>query len=72
MVVISQILKVSLKRHSGFIMSPPPGGGNIFVVVGVVVCVIPCEHDNFWCVLNFTFKLEPYIDHKKVSEEFKN
>ena len=38
----------------------------------VIVCVIPCEHDNFWDVLNFTFKLERYIDHIKVSEEFEN
>ena len=60
-------------------MSPPPPTwgrhivfGSVIIVVGVVVCVIPCEYDNFWGVLNFTFKLEPYFDHIKVSVEFEN
>ena len=54
-------------------MSPPPDRGRhiVFgsVVVCVVVCVIPCEHDNFWGVLNFIFKLEPGINH---IDEFEN
>ena len=57
-------------------MSPPPTGGrhivfgSVVVIIGVVVvCVIPCQHDNFWGVLNFTFKLEPCIDHIKASDE---
>ena len=33
-------------------------------------CVIPCEHDNL-THLNFAFKLEPCLDHVKVSEELK-
>ena len=57
-------------------MSPPPPrpAGDIIVFGSVIVicfvCVIPCEHDNFLGVLNFIFKLEPYIDHIKVSDEF--
>ena len=43
-------------------------------VVGVSVvfifCVIPCERYNFLGVLNFNFKLEPFIDHIKVSDAF--
>ena len=43
-------------------------------VVGVsivfVFCVIPCERHNFWGILNFTFKLEAFIDHIKVSDTF--
>ena len=42
------------------------------IVVVIVFCVIPCEHDNFCDVSNFIFKLEPCIDHIKVSDEFKN
>ena len=37
-----------------------------------VVCMIPCECNHFWVVLNFTFKLEPCIDHIKVSDKFEN
>ena len=53
-------------------MSPPPpwwvGGKHIVLgsmVVGVV-CVIPCERDNFWGILNLTFKwkCEPELLHE--------
>ena len=53
----------------GFIMSPLDRGRHIvfgfilIVFVVVVVCVIPCEHDNFSTVLNFIFELELCIDH---------
>ena len=57
----------------------PTGGRHIVfgsVVVGVicvvVVCVIPCEHNNFRGILNFIFKLDPGIDHIKFSDEFEN
>ena len=30
------------------------------------------EHNNFLGVLNFIFKIEPYIDHINISDEFKN
>ena len=56
-------------------VSPGRGGGDIIIVfcsVVVIVCVIPCEHNNFWDVLNFIFKLEPCIDHIKVSDKFEN
>ena len=43
--------------------------GGVVVCVVCVVYVIPCERDD---VLNFTFKLEPSIDHMKVSDEFEN
>ena len=51
--------------------TPPPTGGDIVFgsVVFVVVYVIPCEHDNFWGVLNIIFKLEPCINHIKVLDE---
>ena len=47
-------------------------GSVVIAVVCVVVCVISCEHDNFCGVFNFTFKLEPCIDHVKVSDKFEN
>ena len=58
-------------------MSPPPPTGGRHIVFGsvvvaiciVFVCVIPCEHDDFWGVLNFIFKLEPGIGHIMVSDE---
>ena len=59
------------------IMFPPrPEGRHIvFGSVGVVisvVCVVPCECDNFSGVLNFTFKLEPSINHMNFSDKFEN
>ena len=54
----------------------PCDRGKTRIVFGSVVCVIvyvsPCECNNFLIILNFTFKLEPCINHIKVSEEFKN
>ena len=57
----------------GHYVSPPLTWGR-HIVFGcvVVVCVIPCELYNFGGVLNFIFKLEPYIDHIKVLDELKN
>ena len=46
--------------------------GIVFGSFICVICVISCEHDNFWGVLNCIFKLEPYIDHINVSDEFEN
>ena len=48
------------------------GGRHIVFGSVFVVCVISCERDNFCGVFNFTFKLEPCIDHIKVSDEFEN
>ena len=54
-----------------YISSPPTWGRHIVfgsvVVIIVIVSVVPCEHDKFRIVLNFTFKLEPCINHLKVS-----
>ena len=47
---------------------PPPTGADIICIVfgsviDCVLCVISCECDNFLIIWNFTFKLEPCIDH---------
>ena len=51
-VVISQIKSYFKKTFWIYYVSPSTGGrhivfGSVIVVVGVVVCVISCEHNNF-------------------------
>ena len=69
--------KLKTDRRIMSLPPPRPEGDVVFWFrclhrVCVVVCVISCEHDNFRGVLNFIFKLEPNIDHIKVSDEFEN
>ena len=77
LIILNIMLLIS--RDIKLCLSPPTGGrhivfGSVVVVCIVVIgiCVISCEHDNFWGVLNFIFKLEPYIDRIKISDEFEN